>query len=129
MTALQQLIGFARAAEVTLDRITPQSVDALLVLHEVGLMPSYVPRIRAVAEQGPAPARVAQISTSQTGHVPRAAPTTTQSVKVGTTAPAVLLVPLRATRLAVGQAAPVLSVNTSIAVSYTHLTLPTNREV
>ena len=100
-----------------------QSVDAVLVLHEVGLVPSYVPRIRAVAERGPATARVAQISTSQTGHVPRAAPTNTPCAEAGTTATVVLLVPMRAIFLAVGQAVPVLPVNTSIVVMVSVLTV------
>ena len=111
MTALWQRIETARAAEVTLNSTRRQSVAAAVASYEVGLMPSYVPLIRAVAERGPATARVAQTNTSKTGHVPRAAPTNTPCAEAGTTATAVLLVPLRATPLAVGQAVPVLSVN------------------
>ena len=115
LTAVSILQGAlpARLAEHTqLDNPTTSvSVAASVASHEVGLMPSYVPLIRAVAERGPATARVAQTNTSKTEHVPRAAPTTTPSAKVGMTATAVLPVPLRAILLAVDQAVPVLSVN------------------
>ena len=63
----------------------------------MNLMPRFVLRTRTSADRDPAPARVAQISTSRTEHVPRAAPTIMPCAEAGTTATAPLLVPMQGT--------------------------------